>query len=74
MTITPMSTLTRGIEQILGDPSLTGQVAEIHGEKVTIRAHQEYMDKESEMNIAMFSMLGYAQVAGTNPGPVSKYI
>jgi acetyl-CoA carboxylase alpha subunit len=60
MTVTPMPTLIRGIDQFIADPRITGAVAEIHGDKVTIRQHQEYVDKESEKNIETFWNLGYA--------------
>ncbi len=60
MIITPMQTLTRGVAQIIANPDLTGAVAEIHGESVTLRPHQEYVDEESRKNLEMFWTLGYA--------------
>lgn len=56
----------------LADPSLTGQVAEIHGDGtgaedggggsggVTIRPPHEFVDEASERNIEAFWGLGYA--------------
>ncbi|KAK3376043.1 hypothetical protein B0T24DRAFT_572633 [Lasiosphaeria ovina] len=60
MVVTPMSTLIRGVDGFLADPGLTGAVAEIHGDSVTIRPPHEYVDTESEQNIETFWTLGYA--------------
>ncbi|KAK8045189.1 hypothetical protein PG993_005213 [Apiospora rasikravindrae] len=60
MVVTPMSTLVRGVEKLLGDRSTTGAVAEIHGESVTLRAHLEYVDADSKANLDNFWRLGYA--------------
>jgi hypothetical protein len=60
MVVTPMSTLTRGVAQLVGDISLTGQVAEIHGTSVTLRPPHEYVDEESERNLEAFWSLGLA--------------
>ncbi len=60
MIVTPMSTLVRGVAQLLNDPSLTGAVAEIHGEKVTLRAAHDFVDKDTETNLEIFRNLGYA--------------
>ena len=60
MKITPMSTLTRGVAQLVADPSLTGRVAEIHGESVTFRGPPEWVDEDSKTNLEMFWTLGYA--------------
>lgn len=54
MIITPMSTLINGVTKFLDDPSLSGQVAEIHGDSVTIRPHHEFVDEDSKHNIEMF--------------------
>ncbi|KAK0724836.1 hypothetical protein B0H67DRAFT_641334 [Lasiosphaeris hirsuta] len=54
MVVTPMSTLIRGVADFIADPSLTGQVAEIHGSSVTIRLQHEFVDKDTEHNIEMF--------------------
>ncbi|KAM7221555.1 15-hydroxyprostaglandin dehydrogenase [Rhypophila decipiens] len=60
MVITPMTTLIRGVEEILSDETITGQVAEIHGAKVTFRPHHEYVDEDSRENLLVFERLGYA--------------
>ncbi|KAI0202099.1 15-hydroxyprostaglandin dehydrogenase [Astrocystis sublimbata] len=58
MVITPHSTLLAGVEKFLADSSLTGQVAEIHGESVTLRPPHEYVDADSEANINEFTRIG----------------
>lgn len=60
MAITPMSTLTRGVQQLVSDPSVTGQIAEIHGDHVTIREPTPYVDDDAGKNIETFWSLGYA--------------
>jgi len=60
MILTPFSTLTRGVDQFVDDPSLTGAVAEIHGEYVTIRPPLDVVDKDSASNLEVFWNLGYA--------------
>ncbi|RYO91565.1 hypothetical protein DL763_004946 [Monosporascus cannonballus] len=60
MVVTPISTLTRGIAQFTENPSITGEVAEIHGENVTLRPPHEFVDEESRANAEMFWKLGYA--------------
>jgi hypothetical protein len=60
MVVTPMETLIRGVDRFLADPSVSGAVAEIHGDKVTIRPPHEYVDEESRQNIETFWRLGYA--------------
>lgn len=60
MVVTPMSTLIRGVAQLTADPHMTGQVAEIHGDNVTMRPHHEFVDADSQRNIEMFWSLGYA--------------
>ncbi|KAK4240724.1 hypothetical protein C8A03DRAFT_41741 [Achaetomium macrosporum] len=60
MVVTPMETLIRGVDQFIADPSVSGAVAEIHGDKVTIRPPHEYVDEESRQNIETFWRLGYA--------------
>ena len=60
MKITPMSTLTRGVAQFIENPALNGEVAEIHGENVTIRPPYEYVDTDSAENLEVFWNLGYA--------------
>ncbi|KAL2007442.1 hypothetical protein VTN00DRAFT_8880 [Thermoascus crustaceus] len=60
MVITPMSTATRAVAQLLADPGLTGKVAELHGENVTFAEPPPYVDENSGRNIEMFWTLGYA--------------
>ncbi|KAK0610399.1 hypothetical protein B0T17DRAFT_111442 [Bombardia bombarda] len=55
---TPMSTLIRGVGELLADRSVTGQVAEIHGDSVTIRPHLDYVDEDSAKNMETFWRLG----------------
>jgi hypothetical protein len=60
MIVTPMETLIRGVDQFLADPTVSGAVAEVHGDKVTIRPPHEFVDEDSRRNIETFSKLGYA--------------
>ncbi|KAI1103034.1 NAD(P)-binding protein [Jackrogersella minutella] len=60
MIITPHSTLIRGISQLVGDPTISGTVAEIHGDKVTLRPHHDYVDDDTKANLETFWKLGYA--------------
>jgi hypothetical protein len=60
MIVTPMSTLTRGVQQLVSNPSLTGQIAEIHGQSVTLREPPAYADEDTGKNIETFWSLGYA--------------
>ncbi|KAK8120206.1 hypothetical protein PG999_004326 [Apiospora kogelbergensis] len=60
MVVTPMSTLIRGVDQLLGDRKTTGAVAEIHGDSVTLRPHLDYVDADSKANLDNFWRLGYA--------------
>ncbi|KAK3313952.1 hypothetical protein B0H66DRAFT_567447 [Apodospora peruviana] len=60
MVVTPMSTLIRGVSEFIDNPSVTGAVAEIHGDNVTIRPPHEYVDEDTEKNMNEFWRLGYA--------------
>jgi len=60
MILTPMSTLTRGVHQFVSNPSLSGEVAEIHGDHVTLRQPPDYVDEDSRKNLEHFWNLGYA--------------
>lgn len=60
MIVTPMSTLTGGVARLLADPSLNGQVFEIHGDSATPRPPPDYVDEDSRKNIETFWRLGYA--------------
>lgn len=60
MIVTPMSTLTKGVHILVSDTSLTGKIAEIHGENVTMRDEHEFVDEDSRKNLDTFWSLGYA--------------
>lgn len=60
MTLTPMETATRAVDRFLNDASLSGKVAELHGEQVSFAEPPPYIDEDSRRNIEMFSTLGYA--------------
>ncbi|KAH2848327.1 hypothetical protein ACP6JD_001353 [Aspergillus fumigatus] len=60
MILTPMSTATRAVAQLVGDASLTGKVLELHGEEVTFAEPPAYIDEDTGTNIEMFWKLGYA--------------
>ncbi|KAJ5919153.1 hypothetical protein N7466_010096 [Penicillium verhagenii] len=60
MIITPMSTVAKAVAQFAEDERLTGQVAELHGENVTLAQPQLYVDEDTEKNIENFWNLGYA--------------
>ncbi|KAJ5946107.1 hypothetical protein N7454_002946 [Penicillium verhagenii] len=60
MIITPMSTVGKAVAQFAENESLTGQVAELHGENVTLAQPQLYVDEDTEKNIENFWNLGYA--------------
>ena len=60
MILTPMSTLQAAVEKLVMDPSLTGRVAEVHGDNVTLSGPQAYVDEDSRKNLETFWSLGYA--------------
>ncbi|GAB1217345.1 hypothetical protein ATERTT37_006584 [Aspergillus terreus] len=60
MVLTPMSTATRAVAQLVEDPSLTGKIAELHGEHVTFAEPPPYVDEDTGKNIETFWRLGYA--------------
>jgi NAD(P)-dependent dehydrogenase (short-subunit alcohol dehydrogenase family) len=60
MVLTPMSTATKAVAQLVGDESLTGRVAELHGEHVTLAEPPAYVDEDTGKNIETFWSLGYA--------------
>ncbi|KAL4989395.1 hypothetical protein BDW68DRAFT_175925 [Aspergillus falconensis] len=60
MSLTPMSTAQRAAEQFVRDPSLTGKIAELHGEHVTFAEPPAYVDEDTGKNIENFWSLGYA--------------
>ncbi|KAI0429912.1 15-hydroxyprostaglandin dehydrogenase [Xylaria sp. FL1042] len=61
MIVTPPSTLIAGVEKLLSDTSLNGQVAEIHGQSVTLRPPHEVVDEDSRYNLEEFARFGYGQ-------------
>lgn len=60
MILTPMETAIKAVEKLVGDVSLTGKVAELHGEHVTFAEPPAYVDENTKRNIEMFWNLGYA--------------
>lgn len=60
MVLTPMSTATKAVAQLVEDETLTGRVAELHGEHVTLAAPPAYVDEDTGKNIETFWNLGYA--------------
>lgn len=60
MKMTPMSTLVKAVDGFVEDASRTGQVVEVHGDKVTVREVYGYVDADSEANLRNFWSLGYA--------------
>jgi hypothetical protein len=57
MVITPPSTLIKGVERLLNDTSLNGQIVEIHGESVTLRPPHDVVDEDSRHNLEVFAGL-----------------
>ncbi|KAI0599715.1 15-hydroxyprostaglandin dehydrogenase [Biscogniauxia sp. FL1348] len=60
MILTPMTTLIKGVEKFIEEPRVTGALAEIHGENVTIRPPLDIVDEDSRKNLETFWSLGYA--------------
>lgn len=60
MILTPMSTMAKAVALFEDDVERTGQVAEVHGQSVTVREVPAYVDKDSETNLTNFWNLGYA--------------
>lgn len=60
MIITPMSTAQRAVAQFAEDESLTGKIAELHGEHITFAEPPQFVDEDSEKNLETFWSLGYA--------------
>lgn len=60
MILTPMSTLVNGVRKFVENPSLSGEVAEIHGDNVTLRPPHEVVDEDSQKNLDNFWALGFA--------------
>ncbi|TGJ84579.1 hypothetical protein E0Z10_g4190 [Xylaria hypoxylon] len=59
MFVTPPSTLIAGVDKLMNDTSLNGQVAEIHGQSVTFRPPHEFVDADSKHNLEEFARSGY---------------
>lgn len=60
MIVTPMETLVEGVKRLIQDPEVNGEVAEIHGQSVTLRPVHEFVDEDSRKNLENFWKLGYA--------------
>ncbi|ETN46465.1 uncharacterized protein HMPREF1541_00650 [Cyphellophora europaea CBS 101466] len=61
MVLTPMSTLQKAVRLFVDEePNRTGEVAEVHGQSVTVREVPPYVDEDSERNLRRFWNLGYA--------------
>ncbi|EAW08804.1 putative short chain dehydrogenase/reductase [Aspergillus clavatus NRRL 1] len=60
MILTPMETATKAVARLVNDASLTGKVAELHGENVTFAEPPAYVDEDSGTNIEMCWKLGHA--------------
>lgn len=60
MALTPMSVAIGAIREFTTKPQLSGAVAEISGEKFTLRAQPEWVDEISKKNFDTFWSLGYA--------------
>ena len=60
MILTPMCTATNAVAQFTADESLTGKIAELHGDHVTFAEPPVYVDEDTRKNIENFWNLGYA--------------
>lgn len=58
MIVTPMSTLVNAVAQFIEDLSLTGEVAEIHGQNVSLRPPHDFIDEDTKTNLKVFAGLG----------------
>ena len=59
--MTPVSTVIRAVVQFIENSKLTGEIAEVHGESVTLRPPHEYVDKDTRENMEKFGTLYAAQ-------------
>ncbi|KAK3290120.1 uncharacterized protein B0H64DRAFT_453040, partial [Chaetomium fimeti] len=50
MTVTPLETLIRGVGQFLRDPTVSGAVAEIHGDTVFLGSRYQYHTQPRQQN------------------------
>ncbi|OAA62799.1 NAD(P)-binding domain protein [Niveomyces insectorum RCEF 264] len=60
MIMTPMTTLVRGVDELVRDATHSGDVAEIHGDRITYRPPTEYVDADTKTNLDAFWNMGYA--------------
>lgn len=60
MIITPIKTLIMGVKRLTEDTELNGEVAEIHGDSVTLRPVHDFVDEDSRKNLENFWNLGFA--------------
>ncbi|KAJ6014442.1 hypothetical protein N7540_009033 [Penicillium herquei] len=60
MAITPMSTVTKAVTQFVDDITLTGKVAELHGESTTFAEPPAFVDEDTGRNMENFWNLGCA--------------
>lgn len=60
MILTPMSTLQDALKFFVKEEELTGAVAEVHGDRFTLRDVPEYVDNDTEANLETFWKLGFA--------------
>lgn len=47
---TPLSTIIKAIVQFVENPKLTGEIAEVHEDKVTLRPPYEFVDEGTRNN------------------------
>ncbi|KAF4463229.1 Short chain dehydrogenase reductase [Fusarium albosuccineum] len=59
MKITPIETLIRAVGDLLSDTTITGAMAELHGDSVTHRPPHEYVDSDTGSNLEKFWELGH---------------
>lgn len=55
-----MSTATTAVANFVDDMSLTGKIAELHGESITFAEAPSYVDEDTGKNIENFWTLGYS--------------
>ena len=60
MRMTPMSTLVKAVDGFVEDSKRSGEVVEVHGDKVSVRENYGFVDEDSEFNVRRFWELGYA--------------
>ncbi|RDW79999.1 short-chain dehydrogenase [Coleophoma cylindrospora] len=60
MILTPMSSITNAVRELVTRPELTGVMAEVHEDKFTFREPPAFVDENTGKNIEMFWQLGYA--------------